>query len=374
MKKNYGKKQGVSLIVIIFSTLAILGFAGLVVDLGIIVTSQNELQKIAESCSLIGSSTITATVDSGGTVGYSANSTMINSEIQNAFNREVSGNSFLSSAVLQPVQIKQNSGAVRVTVTANESAYFTRLLGLSSFRMVAQGAAQNSPIYLNQNFPRMAPPNPSGSVISTAADTNIVSPMGPNGNHMNSITNIYGAPNSMPVCLGPAGYVTIRVPAPLEDKTGEDIFVRTFGNYKGYFLFAGVDTDPASPYINSTSPGSGIMWVNISCTGVSAETNNTSGNLAPYATGVVFNNGSNQLVVKPKFYGSGYFDMGRSCTDGLGNSINFIMRQPLSPPSILKLLMMVLKTVFLQVILPSHYFCREIILQLPPAYALILLA
>lgn len=112
------------------------------------------------------------------------------------------------------------------------------------------------------------------------------------------------APTTDPLSLGPGGYLTIKFPAPIVDKTGNDFYIEESGDaQEGYMVFIGIDSKPDDPYIDSARPGAGINWVNISCAG-----KDNLGNPVPQGTADITIG-----TTKTKVYGSAYFDIGNTC-------------------------------------------------------------
>jgi len=145
-------------------------------------------------------------------------------------------------------------------------------------------------------------------------DTAILMPVGntPSASYQSSFVNFGLINNDVEddtakgdaLSLGPGGFITMRLPAPIVDKTGYDLFVKEVGDsIEGYMVFAGIDADPTDPYVKKGSTGS-INWVNISSCGVS---NSNLGTLAHQSANTELSSNTD------KFYGSGYFDFSK-CT------------------------------------------------------------
>lgn len=290
-------KKGSALIIFVFGASAIFALSGLVIDIGIILNCQSELQKAAESSALVAASQLEPQL-TGSTV--SIDTTSIDTLIANTFNKMISGNSLISNAEFT-YDIKIKSKAVRISANADVQTYFIKFIGINNLSVKVKTAAMSAPQYLSKKFP-----SPSGSVDES--NTALRQPVGENvSQNWNTstgkweYTNIFGYPDNKAISLGPGGYLTAILPAPLIDNDGADLFVKEVGNTKGYFVFAGND-DPSNGQ---------IQWVNISCTGIPVGADQTS-IVGAYFTGV---NGISKLA---KFYGSGYFDLGARCRDSSG--------------------------------------------------------
>ncbi len=338
---KHKSRNGVSVIILIFSLFAIIGLAALVLDLGLIINQRHELQKAVESSALLAASEyelyesdrrtaddfrlhfpddskITDTGTGIGTVYYKA---------LKDYNQFLSVGTDLSPTV----SFNKDSRAVLVEANARFPTYFLSIIGISKIQIEAKAAAVNIPAYLSGNFPK-----PSGSIVNgvdtsvspEVRDTEIKPPLGrdtsggvhPTGTVYNQNTdfdNIYGRPDGISLSLGPGGHVLIRLPSTIYDGKGVDFAVYERGNAEGYFLYAGVDNDPANPYIDAANPGGGINWINVSCTGIPlyARMDNDEP-IGAYETDVYINNNSSETAYK--FYGSGFFDLGARCEDSSG--------------------------------------------------------
>lgn len=336
-KKKYNRfynikkrKPGVSIILLVFSLLTLLGLSALVVDLGIILNQRYEMQKAVESAALLAASEYElyyykpASGSSGFTLPAAAKITDSNSGIA-AQHYQVLKN--LNQVLYQgkeqslTVTLKKYSKAVRVEADFNVPTYFIGMLGVTSVQIQAKAAAVAAPVFLSSRFPK-----PGGSIVNgekttspVYKDTHIRAPLaGTLGdaktNNLNYLfNNIYGKPDGKALSLGPGGFITIRLPEMVFDGKGFDFIIYERGHAEGYFVYAGVDTDPSNPYLSAQNPGGGINWINVSCTGVPlyVKPNETIG---AYKTTVTVNGSSKTDY---KFYGSGMFDLGMNC----GNSI-----------------------------------------------------
>jgi len=287
------KRQGASLVVFVFGITAILALASLVVDIGVLINCQDELQKAVESAVLVGVSELEPNLNTGSST-VSVDSTQIQTIITDTFNKMIQGNTLISNVMTTPADIKIKSKAVRFTATATVKSYFTKFVGFDKFTITAKVAAISAPVYLSSKFPKGTT---DGSIDDTNSD--LRAPVGGNisQNYNGSdweYDNIYGYPDNKALSLGPGGSITVKLPAPLVDNIGADLYIKELGNIKGYFVFAGND-DGAG----------GIKWVNISCTGIPVGVDQNSRVGAYYST--VSGNPA-------KFYGSGYFDLSLACT------------------------------------------------------------
>lgn len=344
MKININsRRKGVSVIILIFSVLSIFTLSGLVIDMGIVMNCRYELQKAVEATAIKAVSDYNAYEDNAGNIRYPGTGSIsggTNNLVDNNLDAFVKSNSFLlaSSTVSKTVTFggtqSRYSRAIRIDASVVAKTYFLNLVGIRSIKLQSSVAAMNAPVFLN-----------ASSVINGAnfgfpmfRDTEIKQPVGGTGststfygksytlpsitNVNTSFDNIIGFQDAKALSLGPGGYITIKLPATLVDGKGFDLQIVTAGNANGYFVFAGTDANPNSQYVDAASPGGGINWVNISCTGTPIGTT-TNGRVGAYNQWIDLN--SNSVVdageTQPKFYGSGYFDIGASCSNGYNANV-----------------------------------------------------
>lgn len=315
------KRKGSSVIILIFSIMAIAGLSSFALDLGLILNQRYELQKAVESAALISASEYEPYENGANyTVPTQAN---IDANADDNYEALRDKNQLLTGiAANSAITIDPTSRAVVVNADTEVNTYFINIVGISKIEIKAEAAAINMPAFLSPVFPK-----PTGSILmGTGAylDTEIKQPLGSVAtnttdilNRNADIDNIYGIPDGRTVSMGPGGYVTIKLPTTLVDGKGIDFAIYERGHAEGYFVYAGIDTDPSNPYINASTPGGGLSWVNVSCTGIPLNVNK-NGIIGAHVTNVTLN-GANLLT--HKFYGSGLFDLGATCTDSGGTAV-----------------------------------------------------
>jgi len=346
-------RKGASLIILIFSLFAILGLSALVVDLGVILNQRYELQKAVESAALIAAAEYEVYFTDREVAGDERLGLPYDTKITDPATGVVSVqyralkeyNQMLGLGTVDAVPtitFNHNSRAVMVEANASARTYFIALLGINKVEFNARAAAVAIPAYLSSRYPR-----PTGSIIqgvNTAADpgpdysdTEIREPLGgdtsgeiiPTGTVYNinsDINNIYGPRDARSVSLGPGGHITIKLPQTIYDGKGADFVIYETGHAEGYFVFAGIDVDPANPYIDAketpdpdASGNELIRWINISCTGIPLYAKlDDSELIGAHRTQVLINGG---IVDEYKFYGSGYFDLGIRCDNAVDGTI-----------------------------------------------------
>jgi len=310
MNKKFNKNKGISLIVFVLGILGFFAFAGFAIDFGLSAGAQLELQKATDSAALVGASNIEPQKDTDGFVSVNAGN--VESIITDTFDKMKNANKPISNAQITETSVNVASKAVKLKTQATFSTFFMRFFGISNIVINAQAAAMSAPQYLDDKFPLGII---EGSLLKqTSGDSDSRDPVGDNANLRNQFENLYGTPDNKPLSLGPGGYVMIKFTSPLMDNEGADLSVRELGNIEGYYVFVGNDADPSDPYISETLPGGGIVWSNISCTGVPAGSD-TGGKVGAYDSYI------DNIPLQPKFYGSGYFDLGAVCTDSKGSVI-----------------------------------------------------
>jgi len=294
MMKNYKKLSGSSLVIFVLGIMTIFAFAGLVIDLGMVMITQQELQKAAETSVLAGTTNLETTKSS--TTGIiSINTSNINT-VTDIFNKIKASNPLISAASITNVTPVISSKAVGITVSAEANLYFMSVLGLRNVNVLAQAAAMSDPFYLSPFLPRV----PSvGSVVNISW-----------GNR----SSLYGYPDGNGLRMKQCGYTSFRLPVPIVDQEGAELYVKEAGFVDGYFVYIGVLDQFNTPYLSD------IRWVNVSCTGIPASGAAPTDKVGPYLVDVIY--GNNTWIIKQaKFYGSGYFDIGKRCYDPDGNLI-----------------------------------------------------
>ena len=286
------KEQGVSLIIFVLSIGALLAFAALAIDLGVSNNIQNELQKATNSAVMVGA--LEMEPDAMGVI----NETQARQNAVNSFQQAISGSSFLSSAVLVDssggtsvndpnfVTTSVSSRSVKLETRVQVPTFFMAVLGIRNLQVNAQSAAINCPAYAS-----LIEPMPSGSITNS----DIKNPVGgTNANDFNNVGYILGPPNNVPLALGPGGSITLRMPAPIVNGPGADIYIKELGDLEGYYVYVGIE-----------GTGGAIQWNNISCTGTPTENA-----LASTTAAGAYADANGQY----KFYGSGLFDLNLVCS------------------------------------------------------------
>lgn len=325
-------KQASATIYIIFFLVILLAFSAFAVDGTIVLANRAKLQNAVEMTALSAASeygfSLTATPDKI--------KQRVSDTATNTFN-------ILKQDSLQTadIEIVAQTSPNKVTLTANmiSQPFFLQFLGISGIRLEAKACAQSEEVSLRANYSGVNWLTVSAAYLSdilskdleTWNDTAILLPLGNfksasyeqtsgvvNFNFLDSSEdrNPQGQLDPKPLSLGPGGFVTIKLPAPIIDKPGYDLFIKESGSLEGYFVFVGLDVDPDHPYVQKDNEGAGINWVNVSCSG--KPQNNTSSPVGAYSVATDSATIGNQT----KFYGSGYFDIGASCITGTEQDIS----------------------------------------------------
>lgn len=321
------RKEASSLVYLISFFVVFFAFAAFAVDATIVYTARAKLQSATEIAALSGASGLTPNSrGTGATVGS------VQTLALEAFG--VFKPDGLESATAT-VDVNLAGKKVRVTSVNLCQPYFLALLGVSGIRINAVAVAASEMLTVATSYAGVNWVSDSAAyfsdVISALSaslahiykDTAILKPIGDYpSSSLDSSTgdmrfNYLAKGDSIPLSLGPGGFITMKLPAPIINKPGSDLFIKEMGDsLEGYFLFVGLDVDPGpsidngattGPYLNANKPGSGIRWKNISCSGTPEKTDTSNGVGA-------YDIATTNLGVQTKFYGSGYFDIGANCS------------------------------------------------------------
>lgn len=309
------KKKASSTLYFIFFFIIFLAFCAFAVDGTIVFTNRAKLQSITETTALAAAEEF----------NYNLNATQ--SDIQSRVSQTAKDIfKTLKQGGLQTAKvddIELNGQSIKLTTGMVSQPFFLSFLGVSGINLSAQSIAKSDemPVF-GSNTPTIhwatkravyhadIIANDSAVLKSLSTDASLSYSSG----QVNYKFIRSGAPDP-PLSLGPGGFVTIKLPVPIIDKTGYDLYIDEAGLAKeGYMVFAGLDKDPNNPYIDHTDTTSGgLSWVNISCTGYSKELTNP----------VYQASNTNLPGIQTKFYGSGYFDISKSC-DGYTNPVSMV--------------------------------------------------
>ncbi|HBH18203.1 MAG TPA: hypothetical protein DDX14_04570, partial [Cyanobacteria bacterium UBA9579] len=139
MKKNYKKLSGSSLVIFILGLMTMFAFAGLVVDLGMVMATQQELQKAAETAVLSAAANMEPQKSDTGVI--SIDTSTVASTVADTFNKMKSSSFLINSASITSTTVKELSKAVGVEVRATANLYFMSAIGLTGVQVIAQATA-----------------------------------------------------------------------------------------------------------------------------------------------------------------------------------------------------------------------------------------
>lgn len=320
------KKRASTIVFVIFFFILFLAFAAFAVDGTITLTNRAELQYATESAALAGASGLNSTTD-------------IQTAVTNTFN-------YLNKNYLKHAKITVNVNLARkrvfVHTTMVSQPFFLSVLGISGINLSANAYATSEALSVKSIYADTGNNNIVSWVTQAATyfsdiisknsisttnlhDTAILRPLGNSYSaSYNSTTasipllNLIDSGN--PISLGPGGFITLKLPAPIIDKPGYDLYIGETGDaLEGYLVYAGIDVNPYSPYVSADNRGAGIAWINISCSGAPVISPSTSA-LGPYTVATNYPDLQNQK----KFYGSAYYDIGDACISPASNVRNYI--------------------------------------------------
>lgn len=232
-------------------------------------------------------------------------------------------------------KIDPASQTATITTKMVSQPFFLRFLGVSGINLEAKAVAKSdsadAKVTYNDNINWITAitawhtdiiqgiNQPDAATPQSFNDTAILNPLGEyaSASYNQASTPkqvdyslIQSGSNAKGLSLGPGGFITIRLPDPIVDKTGYDLYIKEAGDaLEGYMVFAGLDVKPKNPYTSKDKPGDGIYWVNISCTG-DPEIKDSNNKLGAYTVQTT-NQGP-----QTRIYGSANFDISRKCSDG----------------------------------------------------------
>lgn len=308
------KKRASSTLYFILFFIIFLAFCAFAVDGTIVFTNRAKLQGITETAALAGAEMFNSDNDP---------LTINPSERTNAETVAKATFDLLKQGGLKTAKgvAVADTTEPKITLTTSmvSQPFFLSFLGVSGINLSAQAIAKSEqmPVY-GTNTPSLhwATKRAVYQADVIENDSVVVKPLGDfDSQSFTASGNVdyglirAGVTPPKPLSLGPGGFVTIKLPVPIINKTGPDLQINEIGNREGYMVFAGLDKDPNNPYIDNTNQGSGLSWVNISCAGDASMQQSTAvTNLS---------GGAPQVTV----YGSGNFDLDANC---LGTNVNMV--------------------------------------------------
>lgn len=311
------KKKASSTIYLIIFIVILLAFLAFAVDGTIILTYRARLQNAVEMTALAAASEF-----------YDPNATNIEDQI----NATASGTFDLlkyggleAASIVTTIKNTNSEKRVLVNGTMIAQPFFLSFLGVEGIKLEAKACAESGELPVHAYYPNVNWLTVSAAYLSDILsedtnlhDTAILYPLGnfKSASYKSGIADfgLIEDANNQPLSLGPGGFVTIKLPAPIVNKPGFDLSIKEANTIEGYFVFAGIDNNPNDPYVQYSKPGAGITWVNISCSGVSDE-QDPANIIGAYNVPTAINR-------QDKFYGSGKFDIGDDCITGTANDIS----------------------------------------------------
>lgn len=319
------QKNASSIVYIIFFLVALLAFSAFAVDGTIVLTNRAKLQNAAEMTALSAASEFNNYSSSATAADIT---TQVTKTAQETFSL-LQPDSLQTAAIT--VNVKTNEKRVLIIAKMVSQPFFLSFLGITGINLEAKACAQSTPLSVKANYgtninwltASAAYLSDILSETSNLNDTAILLPLGDfkSASYNNNIINfglINSGTDNQPLSLGPGGFVTIKLPAPIIDKPGPDLYIKEAGALEGYFVFVGLDNNPDKPYVQHdmntadsvNTEGEGISWINISCSGV-PENQDSDHLIGAYNVPTTGN-----LESQDKFYGSGSFDIGARCITG----------------------------------------------------------
>ncbi len=321
------KRKASSLIYIIFFLVIFLAFAAFAVDGTIIFTYRSKLQNITEMTALAAASEF----------NYPSyvTSSEIETKAQNIFNL-LKQDSLKTAGITAVADATTKPKKITITTSMISEPFFLAFLGISGIKLEAKASAISEELPITANYSGINWVTASAAYLSDILsknlnlnDTAILAPLGGFESKISEddieaegfksasisysgtkkkgvIFSLINSNENQPLSLGPGGFITIKLPAPIIDKPGDDLFIKEAGDaLEGYMVFAGLDKNPDKPYVDVDNQGEGISWINISSSGTPFDS--ALGSQAHQTA-----NTQLSVSIQDKFYGSGYFDIGKS--------------------------------------------------------------
>jgi hypothetical protein len=309
------KKSAGSMVYIIFFLVIFLAFSAFAVDGTIVFTNRMKLQNITEATALAAAAEF----------NYSSVATSSDIE-QRVSDAAEDIFEILKKDSLLPAQINVNvnttSNKVLIQTNVISRPFFLAFLGVTGIKLESKACAVSEILPISASYAGINWLSAKAAYLSDILskdlnlnDTAILKPLGEFASASYDLVTgfvnfgLINTQDNEPLSLGPGGFVTIKLPTPIIDKPGYDLFIKEIGSLEGYFVFAGLDNNPENPYVRVDDLGEGISWINISCSGT-PEVADGGGLLGTYSV-------STEIGNHDKFYGSGYFDLGASCVGGI---------------------------------------------------------
>lgn len=307
---NNKRHKASTITFIIFFIVVFLALSAFAVDGTMTFTNRMKLQNITEETALMAASEFNYSNSASSSDLYS----QVYATAQNIFY-------YLKQDGLQyatmNLAIDPDSRKVSITTTFVSQPFFLSFLGVSGVNLTAKAGAISEALPVTANYSGINWLTASAAYLSDILskdvnlnDTAIMTPLGktPSASYDSTtgfvmFSNI--SSSTTPLSLGPGGFITIKLPAPITDKTGYDLYIKECGEaLEGYMVFAGIDNNPNKPYVNSSNTGDGISWINITSTGTSEYSALDSSALQTANTQLPTN-------IQDKIYGSAYFDISK---------------------------------------------------------------
>ena len=326
LKLNKIKRKGISIFLLIFSIMLIMLLLELTVDLGFFLNARYQLQQVVEMATTMTISEFEPYMDVDGSIKYPTDAELLNLYNENydyIFDTFVAYNNPLlaTSNKTSVLAWQRHSKAMRVKVYSTIDTYFLSFLGIKKMNFQAEAAAANVPRPVTyQEILQDAThiESPMGGAMFTYAPDGVDVDMPPVLNRNNDLYNIAGMPDGKALALGPKGIIKFRLSKPITDGKGFDFLIHTRGQSVGYNVYLGNDANPDDPYLNEAHPGSGISWINVSCTSVPINAS-TIGDVSAYNEMEFYFNAASYVTPHDTVYGSAYFELDSLCLDNDGN-------------------------------------------------------
>lgn len=307
------KRNASSTLYIIIFFITFLAFAAFAVDGTLTWTNRMKLQNATESAALAAA---------GEFYKYSSgNSALVETNARDTFNNlkaDILGGINTSDTNKFKVSANPATRTVCISVDMPSPTFFLSFLGVNSVGLKSNACAVSEELDIKASYAGINWLTVNAAYLSDILskdlnynDTAILTPIGNfvNSQSIDATTNYvdfsrinYG--DNLSLSLGAGGFITIKLPAPIIDKPGNDLMIEEAGDAnEGYMVFAGIDVDPDKPYVRHGEEGSGIVWVNITNAGTSVNSDMSTLAFDMESTG--------SMGFQYRIFGSGYFDIAK---------------------------------------------------------------
>lgn len=324
------RKKSSTVVYLIFFFAVFLAFCAFAVDGTMVYYSRAKLQAATESAALAGARHLSrANIRNYSAAPAAARASFRNDVVSTATeNFELYLPDNLDEATITTGNVSIDNKQVRIITSCLCRPFFLTFMGVSGVRVNAVSLAVTEGLPVRGNYDHVNWLSSTAAYFSdiiansqNPVDTRLERPLGEyeSPSIMSPDNDVHfeylEKDDNRSLSLGPGGSLMVRLPTPLVKGLFFDLFINEAGDaLDGYFVFAGLDVDPSNPYVSNAQPGAGIMWRNISCSGINSDfvMNDVLG---------AYRTNTDNMGSQVKFYGSGIFSLNATCLGNPGISM-----------------------------------------------------